>query len=133
MSRIRLAVLLAFGLAACTGAGGPTVEIRIHNAGSEPFENVWLGAGGPDLRNRPVPYGRLRPGETTRYKPHAAVLARYRKIDVLLPGTGRRHVEIVRPDGFFGTPELAPGRYTFHVAPDLDPTLRITRDDDPPP
>lgn len=109
LRRMASGAVLAALLTGCAAAGD-RVYVRLRNDGPLPWRAAWLGAGGPNGHLRG--FGAVDVGETTPYAALAPVLANYRKTDILI-APGRRYGNVVRPEEHVGTPELAPGRYTF--------------------
>ena len=75
---------LLFVLCAC--AAEPKVHLRIRNSGELAFEHVWQGS---PLAGTDHDFGRIEPGQTSRWHAFPAELAHYRKTR-LQPEQGRQ-------------------------------------------
>ena len=91
--RIGAIAAMAALLVGCASPG-ERVHIRVRNDGPWPWQAMWLGAGGPNGHLHG--FGAVDVGETTAYASLPAVLADYRKTDVLVR-RGLRVENIVRP------------------------------------
>ncbi|MBM7843847.1 hypothetical protein [Herpetosiphon giganteus] len=118
--------LLLISLAGCGGDDMDKVHIRIRNDSDIDIENFWLGAGG--VGQETTPYGAISSGHITEYQAHEPVLANYRKMNFVTVD-GKQYLDVIYPEKHVGTPELAPGYYTFSYALVNDkPVLTLTKD-----
>jgi hypothetical protein len=101
---------LLFVLCAC--AAEPKVHLRIRNSGELAFEHVWQGS---PLAGTDHDFGRIEPGQTSRWHAFPAELAHYRKTR-LQPEQGRQLIDVIDPMRWVGQPELPPGYYTLDYA-----------------
>lgn len=129
MRFVRLWWLFSLLLISLTGCGGDDVNkvhIRIRNDSEVDIENFWLGAGG--VGQSTTPYGPIDSGHITEYQAHEPVLANYRKMNFVTVD-GKQYLDVIYPEKHVGTPELAPGNYTFSYAIVGDkPVLTLTKD-----
>ena len=131
--RLALAVILLLAVSLMVGCTSEErmnekIMIRVRNESTLNFENAWLGAGERGGATQTTAYGGIKAGDTSTYKEIDALLANYRKIDIVADGT--RYLDTIDPAAHVGTPELGPGRYTFAYAI-IDGKLSLTLIVDP--
>ena len=105
--------MLSMFLFGCSADSGDKerIMIRVRDNSALGFTDCWLGAGPKGGATKTTAFGSIGSGDVSRYKHIDAVLANYRKIDIV--ADGNRYLDTIDFAAHSGAEELQPGWYTF--------------------